>query len=104
MSMAVRDGTRGLSAKAIALVALGAVIGGLLMRAPISIAEASGPSGTSVVIGRPVRAVTFGLDEVALVESGGLYFVVNARGASTPVRFRNTDLTNPPGESTLPTP
>ncbi len=86
------------------LVLLGAVLGAAIARVPLGNAFAADPARPIWSHERPIRALSFNTNEVVLVESGGVYFVVNSRGAASPVRYRTTDLTNPPGESALITP
>jgi len=92
------------TARGLGLLLLGLVVGATVTRAPLAGADAAEPARAPWSHERPIRAIAFDSDDVVLVESGGVYFVVNARGAAAPVRFRTTDLTNPPGESALMTP
>lgn len=103
MNTTIRRSAASPTARGVGLLILGLVLGAAIARAPLPSAAAD-PARVNWGHERPIRALSFDSDDVVLVESAGVYFVVNARGAAAPVRFRTTDLTNPPGESALITP
>ena len=80
-----------------ALMLVGVVMGAVLSSDRGSMAYAANAGAKSSLA---LPAVTIGSAEVALVkEEGGRFFIIDVRGNAAPVRIKDTELRNVPGES-----
>ena len=101
MTDRVRESRSG-ALRALGVGAVGLAAGAVLFGGGLRAAD--GAQG-GVRSSESLPAITLGANEVALVRGeGGLLFLVGPGGRAAPIRFKDTELRNVPGETLLRVP